>query len=224
MANEVKVTFFFQGIDVRRAVGWSESLYYAPGGDDLTNALQAAGRLGKLRAQFLGKGYQLNFIRASREGVYRDSRILQAGYAGTFDDGIEGDAQGDFAFASLLVRMESDEKNRRSMYVSGNSDALQAITGAVLDAKIKKAFDSWSDQVKLFWGYLGLVKAGDTNRAARVFVPPVPPATVGKYTYPNGKRLYTINNIIPREIVSRRRGRPFNLSVGRRKRPKPPHA
>lgn len=215
MANEIRCTFFFEDVGASRHVGWSEVLWQATADPNLSNGLAKATALAKLRAKLMGQDILLQYVRLSHEGVYRDSLVYQAALSGSSVSNKGGAilTPADFASSCLLLRMESGDKARRSMYLSGNPDGVQIITSLPTDPEWMRSFQNWKTEVVANWAYFGLVKDPATNKAPKRVVNPSPPP---KYT-PRPQQLYPISNVIVRSYSTRKRGRPFDLYRGRRK-------
>jgi hypothetical protein len=212
MAGEVRITFFFEDFQAVRHVGWSEIIWLNTTGGDLLAAVETARVLATLRAQLLGPGYQLSVIRASKEGVFRDSRVLQVNYTGKPGPFSPSGEEGDFASSAVLIRMEADDKDRRQMWLSGAPDSLQTINSNITDPDWLQKFKKWGAEITGQYAYFGLTKDAATNKAPKKTLNPTPPP---KYVV-RPMQLYNITKVILREYSTRKRGRPFDLYRGRR--------
>lgn len=221
-AKPIRVTWFYSSVESEVPVGWSETLWYRTPQDEYAAAITAGIELAKKRLPSLGGGYKIAYMRVSKEGIYRDSQIEQLDMKSPNPSKLTADNIGDFAYAVLLVRMQSGALHRRSMYISGLADSDQRI-----DKSGAKLFEAgplalWASAVKENWAWYGYATAADTNKTGRVWIPAAPPVTTtGHWDYPLGRVLYPIDKVQGRRFGSHRRGRPFDLLRGRSKRPTP---
>jgi hypothetical protein len=128
ITNAIRATFFFEDDQF----GISETHDYQTGGA-LDTAVAPAIALLKKRMKLMGFGVTIVGVRLSKEGVFRDSLVLDptdwagiappafnysgpAGNAGTNDP--------DQAKACVLVRAESSSLHRKSIYLSGIPDII----------------------------------------------------------------------------------------------------
>jgi hypothetical protein len=128
ITNAVRVTMFMAD-DV---FGISETHDYNTSGD-LTTVVQPAINLLKARMKLMGFGVSIVGVRLSKEGVYRDSLVLdpsqwagippgQFNYSGP--SGNAGTNDPDQAKACVLVRAESGTLHRKSIFLAGIPDII----------------------------------------------------------------------------------------------------
>jgi len=200
-AQYVQATWFFKGVGLATGAGWSETLCCPANVTATATALTRAKALAPLRAKLLGDKYQLDYIRVSKMGVWRDSLIDTTVYTGgNVGNKMQTIPEGDFAYSVVLVRMESGDLNRRSFYLSGAPDSIQVIDKVVDDPNWLGNFDTWKQKVIAQWGFLGLKRDPVTNLPLN----------------PKIKKFYNIDNVLVRRMGSHKRGRPFDQLRGRR--------
>lgn len=210
VANEVRCNWMFESVNAVRIVGWSETLWLQATHVDLLDALPDAISLAILRAKMLGPGYQLRFARVSKEGVFRDSRLEELNLPGKLLTRAPDGDEGDFASSCVLLRMESSDNYRRSMYIAGAPDFIQKIDKDIDEPEWVSFFNAWKAQVINKFAYFAVTAGADGRRPPKVLNPNPPP----KYT-PRPMSLQPIRRIIIREYSTRKRGRPFGLYRGR---------
>jgi hypothetical protein len=209
MAGEVRATFFFRGVQSFGPIGWSES-HYLIGAPTLPQALVKAKNLGLIRAQLLGDGMVMAYIRVSAEGVFRDSQVQTISYDAQTRAGGGKPGNADMGWTCILVRGESGTKQRRMFWIGGLVDAK---TEQKIQPDPKTFGNPWLDFTKELianWGYLGLVV-----NAANKAPPRVPKPPPGRGFIPRPMVVYPYTQITMRRWGSRKRGRPFDLLRGR---------
>lgn len=203
MAGEVRVNFMFESTKSVRPVGWSEVLWFQSVGLDLLTVMPVAEELAQARANLLGSGYVIKAVRLSKEGIFRDSRLSQNAPFLPPSSFVSSAGDGDFACASLSVRMESDDLNRRFMWMSGIPDSVQKITNLPNDPLWLVFWAGWKQKLIAKWSYFGLQKQAN-----------------GHPVVPHVKVLYPIATVMANEPSQRKRGRPFKLYRGRKTKKK----
>jgi len=214
MANEVRVNFLFESVEAVRVVGWSETLWLQATYANLLDGLPDAEALAQARANLLGPGYQLRFVRLSKEGVFRDSRLSELNLPGkTLSRAPEND-RGDFASSAVLLRMEASDLYRRSMYLSGAPDFIMTIQKDIDEPQWMQYYNQWKALVIAKFAYFAVTAGADGRRPPKVLNPTPPP----KYTV-RPMSLQPITKVIIREYSTHKRGRPFGLYRGRSRKP-----
>jgi len=211
MANEVRCTWFFSSLNFRRPVSWTETLWARSTDIGINEAIGEAARYANYRCQLLGDGVGIVKIRASVEGVWRDSLLTKGLWIPRNSGKIKIPLQSDYAQASQKVRMESGSRQRRYSYLGGIPDDLQVTNDVITDAAWKQAFSDWAGYVKEWWSFFGLVVDPVTNRPPPKVPNPTPPP---EFLY-RPHKLYPITEVKLDGPVTKRRGRPLDLYRGR---------
>lgn len=138
----IRATFFFKDDNDH---GWTETIHTTRG--DLVTAMIAATLLGQKRVELLGGSGYLSFIRVSDDLVKRDSLVNQIS---SRDGRPKSLANGASASAniSLVIRMQANVLNRRTLYMRGIPQNILAGAGLYFPQAYWIAnFAAWNNQL-----------------------------------------------------------------------------
>lgn len=145
----------------------SETFVY--NAETIASAIEPAIKLAKLRRATMGAGAAFFGVRLSKEGVRRDSRVLNLTQIAAINSiplaltgsnaGISDNAS-DQAPACLNVRFEASDLSRSDLFMAGVPDAVlrqnPESPPVNIPAPWQAAFDLWAAELVNFpWGFIG---------------------------------------------------------------------
>lgn len=191
-AGDVQCTMVFTERLTGKSMGWSEEHFHMTAGT-LEAAANDLFTLARARTRLLGIGVELTGLKISDVTVWRDSR-LQVPFTYRVVSGLPvynpafrtlAFWQADFAYASLLARLEGagPPLYRRAHWISGNPDGAQDIT--TRDSRSTPAWnDAWDTYRELLvpphggapkWGFR--VKSRDPATTFETLIDAIEPAS-----------------------------------------------